>query len=61
MGKGRTDLVQDAGYKTLTDKLRPSSGFHDAMMMTVAAAGELYGINSREQKAVREAWSEVGL
>jgi Zn-dependent metalloprotease len=48
-------------YKTLTEKLRPSSRFHDAMMMTVAAAGELYGINSLEQKAVREAWSEVGI
>ena len=48
-------------YKTLTDKLRPNSSFHDAMMMTVAAAGELYGSNSLEQKAVREAWSEVGI
>ncbi len=48
-------------YRTLTDKLRPNSNFHDAMMMTVAVAGELYGANSLEQKAVREAWSEVGI
>jgi len=48
-------------YKAIIDKLRPRSTFHDSMMMTVAAASELYGINSLEQKAVREAWSEVGI
>jgi Zn-dependent metalloprotease len=48
-------------YKTLTEKLRPGSKFRDAMTMTVTAAAELYGPNSLEQKAVREAWSEVGL
>jgi Zn-dependent metalloprotease len=48
-------------YKALTEKLRPASKFHDAMTITVTAAAELYGINSLEQKAVREAWSEVGV
>jgi Zn-dependent metalloprotease len=48
-------------YKALTQRLRPDSNFRDAMMKTVAVAGELYGINSLEQKAVREAWSEVGI
>ena len=48
-------------YKTLTEKLRPNSKFHDSMMLTVSAAAELYGSNSKEQKAVREAWSAVGL
>jgi Zn-dependent metalloprotease len=48
-------------YKTLTEKLRPASQFHAAMNMTVTAAAELFGVNSLEQKAVREAWSEVGL
>ena len=48
-------------YKALTEKLRPTSNFRDAMMITVAVAGELHGLNSLEQKAVREAWSEVGL
>jgi Zn-dependent metalloprotease len=48
-------------YKTLTEKLRPASGFSDAMRMTVTVAGALYGANSLEQKAVREAWAEVGL
>jgi Zn-dependent metalloprotease len=46
---------------TLTEKLRPASQFHDAMTMTVTAAAELNGVNSIEQKALREAWSEVGV
>jgi Zn-dependent metalloprotease len=48
-------------YQALTQKLRPSSNFRDAMMETVAVAGELYGVNSLEQRTVREAWSQVGI
>lgn len=48
-------------YVALTDKLRATSSFRDAMNATVRAAGELYGSGGREQRAVREAWSEVGL
>jgi Zn-dependent metalloprotease len=48
-------------YATLTRKLRPASNFRDAVNMTVQAAGEIFGKNSREQKATREAWAEVGL
>ncbi len=48
-------------YNALTQRLRPESNFHDALNATMKAAAELYGVNSREQKAVREAWSEVGL
>ncbi len=48
-------------YKTLTEKLRPDSSFRDAVTLTVTAAAELYGKNSVEQKAVRAAWSTVGL
>jgi Zn-dependent metalloprotease len=48
-------------YRTLTEKLRPTSKFRDAVTMTVTAAAELFGSNSLEQKAVREAWAEVGL
>lgn len=48
-------------YRTLTERLRPSSDFQDAMNMTVRAAAELFGANSLEQKAVREGWAEVGI
>jgi Zn-dependent metalloprotease len=48
-------------YRALTEQLRSGSTFRDAMMKTVAVAGKLYGLNSLEQKAVRGAWSEVGI
>jgi len=48
-------------YRALCDKLRTGSTFVDAMNLTVRAAGEIFGVNSREQKATSEAWSEVGL
>jgi Zn-dependent metalloprotease len=48
-------------YLALTERLRPTSGFRDAVNATVQVAGDLYGRNSREQKATREAWAEVGL
>jgi Zn-dependent metalloprotease len=48
-------------YNTLTGGLKAESSFRDAVNATMKVAGELFGVNSREQKAVREAWSEVGL
>lgn len=48
-------------YTTLVNKVRQGSTFRDAMDMTVQTAGELFGSDSEEQKAVREAWAEVGL
>ena len=48
-------------YVTLRDKLRPDSSFRDAARWTVAAAKELYGAGSLEQKAVREGWAAVGI
>jgi Zn-dependent metalloprotease len=48
-------------YRALCEKLHTRSTFADALNMTVRAAGELYGLNSLEQKATREAWAEVGL
>ena len=48
-------------YTTLIGKLRPASNFRDAVNLTVQSAGELFGKNSLEQKATREAWAEVGL
>jgi Zn-dependent metalloprotease len=48
-------------YRALCEKLHTHSTFADALNMTVRAAGELYGLNSLEQKATREAWAAVGL
>jgi Zn-dependent metalloprotease len=45
-------------YTTL-QRLSPTSDFQACANMTYAVAGELYG--SGEQKAVKNAWAEVGL
>ncbi|MBW4525119.1 MAG: peptidase M4 family protein [Phormidium tanganyikae FI6-MK23] len=48
-------------YIALTERLRPSSNFRSAARVTSLIAGELYGANSGEQKAVQNAWKTVGV
>ncbi len=48
-------------YKTLTEKLTNLSNFQNAADLTYQAAGELFGTNSLEQKAVRNGWAAVGI
>lgn len=49
-------------YETLRDKgLRPTSGFRRFARLTIANAQRLYGLNSVEQKAIRDAWRQVGI
>jgi Zn-dependent metalloprotease len=48
-------------YRVLCDRMHAHATFNDAMNLTVQVAGEIFGVNSPEQKATREAWSEVGL
>ena len=48
-------------YRALCEKLASHSTFSNAMNMTVHAAGEIFGVNSREQKETRAAWAEVGI
>ena len=49
-------------YGTLRDsKLRPNTGFLRFARLTLDTAGRLFGTNSTEQKAVREAWMQVGV
>lgn len=48
-------------YVTLRDRLRPRSDFADAARLTADVAAELYGPQSREADAVRDAWKQVGL
>jgi Zn-dependent metalloprotease len=48
-------------YKTLTGKLRDRSNFQDAANLTFQTAGELYGLGSLEQNAVKNGWAQVGL
>jgi Zn-dependent metalloprotease len=49
-------------YETLRDaQLRPSWGFKRFARQTITVAGRLFGVGGAEEKAVREAWGEVGL
>jgi Zn-dependent metalloprotease len=48
-------------YKTLTEKLTERSNFQDAANLTYQSAGDLYGIGSLEQSAVKNGWSKVGI
>jgi len=47
--------------KLRDNRLRPTTGFRRFAWLTIANAGRLFGEGSVEQKAVREAWSQVGI
>lgn len=48
-------------YVTLTDRLKENSKFQDAANLTFDVAGSLYGKDSKEQRAVFDAWDKVGI
>jgi Zn-dependent metalloprotease len=48
-------------YITLRDRLRENSNFQKAASFTFEVSGDLYGRNSREQIAVKNAWELVGI
>jgi Zn-dependent metalloprotease len=48
-------------YRTLTGALNPNADFQTMADATVTMAGSLFGENSAEQGAVRDAWSTVGI
>jgi Zn-dependent metalloprotease len=47
-------------YETML-ALNPNSQFKDAASISYMIAGQLYGTNSSEQQAVKDAWDKVGL
>jgi Zn-dependent metalloprotease len=48
-------------YAALTQRLRPDANFADFARATVAIAGERFGRGGRIQRAVAEAWADVGV
>ena len=55
---------EDAGriwYIALRDRIRSRSTFQQAAELIVRAATELYGAGSRQEKAVRNGWAQVGI
>lgn len=61
IGGSAWDKAGRIWYVTLRNKLRATSNFQEVANMTVVAAGDLFGKNSAEQKAVRAGWAEVGI
>jgi len=48
-------------YETLTKRLSPKADFQAAADGTASAAGDLFGQNCNEQKAVIDSWKRVGI
>ena len=48
-------------YKTLSEKLNASANFQNAADLTYQSAGELFGVGSAEQTAVKVGWTKVGV
>jgi Zn-dependent metalloprotease len=61
IGGNSWDKTGKIWYETLTKRLTSNSGFQDAADGTASVAGELFGTNSAEQKAIMDAWTKVGV
>lgn len=48
-------------YKALTGSLSETSNFQDAADNTFSVAGDIFGVNSLEQIAVKKGWNKVGI
>ena len=48
-------------YETLVNRMNTNSTFQDCAQATHDVAGQLFGLASVEQRAIREAWDVVGL
>ena len=55
------DKMLKVWYAGLTKHLHAHAGFSGAMEATLQGAADLYGTNSREYAAVRDAWAGVGV
>ncbi len=55
------DSALEVAYWTNTTYLTMSSDFNDAMLGSLAAAVELYGMSSPKVQSVKNAWCAVGL
>jgi Zn-dependent metalloprotease len=55
------DAATAIAYRNLCNYLTPSSNYGDAVLGSIQAAQDLFGICSPQVEAVRQAWSAVGL
>jgi Zn-dependent metalloprotease len=61
LGGNAWEKAGNIWYITLRDKLNSRANFQTAANATYHVAGELYGANSVEQKAVKDGWAGVGI
>lgn len=55
------DVMRKIWYDAITSRLKNNAGFAGARDATIAAARALYGDNSSQAAAVRDAWTAVGV
>lgn len=48
-------------YKALCEKFQTTTNFQSAAWLTNQTAGELYGVGSLEQQAIKKGWKDVGI
>lgn len=53
--------AQNIAFTTFTDYLTSTSRYHDAYTNSLQATEDLYGKNSAEYQAVKDAWKAVGI
>lgn len=61
LGGSAWDVAGRIWYETLTRHLGSTSDFAEAAQATIDVAGELFEADGPEQRAVRDAWDEVGV
>jgi len=61
IGEASWTTLGSVWYETLTKRLPSDAQFDDFAAATVDVAGELYGIAGAPQRAIADAWDEVGL
>ena len=61
LGGNAWDRAGKIWYHTLCNRLRPRTDFKTAAAATIASARDLFGAQSKEEKAVESAWKQVGV
>lgn len=61
MGGNSWDKAGPVWYDVMVKKASQHTDFQEFANLTTQSAGELYGVDGVEQKAVVEAWAEVGI
>jgi bacillolysin len=61
VGAANRERMEKVWYRAFAQLLSSNASFADARNACIAAARDLYGANSNEERAVTQAWSAVGI